>query len=125
MADWEDRAGRRPVIQSNNQADNIGWMNTADGLGHGDFSPREIDSTLDPTQNNGMFGRRSAQNNYSSEIGADVWNVEEDSWEVDKANGSSPVSPASYDDKRDRNSSFRSPSHDQSVFDIAGPISQQ
>jgi hypothetical protein len=88
MADWEDRAGRRR--QNIGQADHVGWPNTADGLGQGEFSPRETESAMGQSHSAGKFGRGTG-------VGADVWNAEEDSWELDRADGSSPRSRTSQD----------------------------
>jgi hypothetical protein len=91
MADWEDRAGRRPKPRNVGPADNIGWTNTDAEDGHNDFSPRETDLFPTPSQ------QRISHKRYTPESSADVWNAEEDAGEDDEVRGSLPVSLTSHD----------------------------
>jgi hypothetical protein len=97
MADWEDRAGRRPRIPNVAPADSVGWQNTDDEHGHEDCSPREAESSPDQFGNSANFGRGTAHKGYSPGSGADVWNAEEDAGAEDGVDGSLPVSPTSHD----------------------------
>ncbi len=97
MADWEDRAGRRPKMQNVGPADNFGWLNTDDAHDHDDCSPKETDSCSTQLRNSLSFGSGATHKKYSSESSADVWNAEEDEREEDEVGVVLPVSPTSHD----------------------------